>query len=194
MSDPTTIALVSNLVARHGGAAALARVLGGKMTARSVLRHANGERKPNAETLAKYVALAAQSVVVAAPIPVAESSASETPKPAPIVDAVKSDFDREAPTLDAVIELAASADEALAQVLSDPNASHRDRAISIHAYARALRDLATMRGELAPSEATIVRSPAWMRLLGIVTDAVRPFPDAARAIADALATLEKEPP
>ena len=178
MTVDETRELVARLVKRHGSAERVAALLKGAANARSVLRHAQGESKPSAKLVKKYVAIDAKA---------ARATPAAEPAPAPATVA----FDRSRPTLEAVVELASRADAALNRALTDPNASHRDRAAAVHACARALRDLAVLRGELEPTEASILRSAAWSRCVGVIVEVLRGYPEAARAVSVAIDALEE---
>jgi hypothetical protein len=70
----------------------------------------------------------------------------------------------------------------------DTPANHR---ASLHnARTAALGRLAKLDGEGVLNEAAIIRSETWQRIRRAMAEAVRPFPDAARAIAAALAGLD----
>lgn len=162
--EVSTVTIVRALIARLGSADAVAKLAGGGITARSVQRHADGTRVPTRKHAAKY----------------AEIYAAHRIKQGSIDGGAK--FDPSRPTLDVVIRAAAQAEELLAKAMSDPDASYRDKAGAIHALSRTLRDLATLRGELEPTETSILRMPAYCRLRDEILAVMKDFPDAAAAL------------
>jgi hypothetical protein len=63
----------------------------------------------------------------------------------------------------------------------------RDWAAIASARTRALEVLARVNGDLSPSdEDKIARSASWKRIQSAIAEALRPYPDAARALAEAL--------
>ncbi|WP_437567896.1 hypothetical protein [Sorangium sp. So ce542] len=77
------------------------------------------------------------------------------------------------------------------EAVEDEEASWRDRAALIVAAKGALELLGRFTGEIGPaSELIIVDSPKWKRIEAAISKALAPFPDAAAAVAKALADLE----
>ena len=71
----------------------------------------------------------------------------------------------------------------------DEHASVRDRAQLAAALQRALRDLAALRGDAQVSEAAVMRHPAFVRVLDVMRAALKAYPDAAAAVALAIANM-----
>ena len=163
--------IVQALIGGLGSAEAVAEQVAG-VTTRSVQRHAEGTRTPNATIANRYVALHSKRH---------EKVAEEPARPA---------FDASRPTLEAVTNAAVQAEEILTKAMRDPDASYRDKAGAIHALTRTLRDLAKLRGELEPTEASILRTPAWARLCDEVISALVEHPAAAKSVIAALQALE----
>lgn len=77
------------------------------------------------------------------------------------------------------------------EAVEDEEASWRDRASLIVAAKGALELLGRFTGEInSNTEVTIVDSPKWKRIEAAIAKALAPFPDAAAAVAKALADLE----
>lgn len=69
----------------------------------------------------------------------------------------------------------------------------RERVASLKAAAGLLRELAEYTGErFEIEERKVLRSPAWKRIQGAVTTALAPFPEAAKAVGEALLALDEE--
>lgn len=168
----TVRALISGL----GSAEAVVEAIGGGLTTRSVQRHAAGSCAPPAKLAAKYVALHARRHEKM----VDDDETTVTPAA----------FDMSRPTLEAVISAATEAAALYEKAKNDPDASYRDRTGALHALSRMLRDLASLRGELEPTEASILRTPAWARLRDATLAALSDYPDAAKALLGTWQTLE----
>lgn len=166
--------VVTSLIRAYGGADRVAAQLGGALSKRAVQYHADGERKPSATIEALYRELLVGREASAA------SGTRSTSK-----------FDSSRPTLDAVIDLVTMCEALVVKAEADPEASYRDRAGAIHALKSTLRDLAKLRGELEPSEASIVRSPAWLRVMAVVYETLNDFPDASKALKKSLEDLQR---
>lgn len=65
----------------------------------------------------------------------------------------------------------------------------KDRAL--RTALQSIRLLATMTGELGASESTVASSPFYRRVRTAVVDALRPHPEAAKAVIDALERVER---
>lgn len=61
----------------------------------------------------------------------------------------------------------------------------------LRAMVQPLRLLGTFTGEIGASESTVASSPFFRRVRAAVVDALRPHPDAARAVIDALERCER---
>ncbi|AKT38265.1 hypothetical protein [Chondromyces crocatus] len=74
---------------------------------------------------------------------------------------------------------------------TDEEISWRERAALIVAAKQVLELLGRLTGEIGPAaEATIVDSPRWKRIEGAIAGALAAYPEAAAAVAKALAELE----
>jgi hypothetical protein len=85
-------------------------------------------------------------------------------------------------------------DAALLAVEADPVASPSHRAQLFNAKVNALEKLARLRGEGEISEAAIVRSQAFRRIMAVVFEAMRDHPAAATALRTALSRLREVGP
>lgn len=165
--------IVQALISGLGSAEAVVEQIGGGVTTRTVQRHAEGTREPAASLARRYVALYEKRHAKAE----AEPAATMT-------------FDPGRPTLDAVLAAASEASALYEKAKTDPDASYRDRTGALHALSRMLRDLATLRGELEPTEASILRTPAWGRLRTLTLEVLRKHPDALKDLVAAWQALE----
>lgn len=95
-----------------------------------------------------------------------------------------------APTREQQEALVRDLDAMLVDALGDATASYRDRASVAAAKNAALRTLASMRGETQVTETQVLRSPSGQRVLGVLFAALRGYPEACAAAADALERLE----
>jgi hypothetical protein len=67
----------------------------------------------------------------------------------------------------------------------------RDKAVLLTAATTAIKLLGQLTGELGASEATVFSSPHWKKLQAELVDALRPYPDALRAVAARLERIER---
>jgi len=81
--------------------------------------------------------------------------------------------------------------EQLHKLNYDPTASPRERVAVSTALTSALRFFARLTGELDISKSQIVRSQHWLEIMRVLEDALRPFPEAAHAVARALEGLAR---
>jgi len=78
-------------------------------------------------------------------------------------------------------------------VNADDDASVADRLAVLRASVAPLKLLGQLTGELGASETTVATSPHYRRIRSAIVEALRPFPDATRAVAEALAHVERGP-
>jgi transcriptional regulator with XRE-family HTH domain len=100
--------------------------------------------------------------------------------PAPVQGAA-----RERPLLERYRDLAAHLEAQLATARADKSTATRDVAALGQALARTLAHIGRITGEHEITEAMVLKHPAFARALAVLREAVRPYPDAARAVAAA---------
>jgi hypothetical protein len=91
--------------------------------------------------------------------------------------------------LDRYRDLAAGLEAELDRARKDPGTATRDIAALGQALARTLAHIGRMTGEHEISEAMVLRHPAFARAIGVLREALRPFPDATRAAASAVSKM-----
>lgn len=187
MNEPIA-GVVERLVARHGSAAHVARIIGG-ISARAVLRHASGERAPSSEIATKYAELDASSSAVTPPPGAYVATVDTRDEETPVLTPPSTLRAAAGPTREHLEALLAKAELALEKTLDDDNAAPRDRSAAIMAVKNVLRDLARLRGELEITEPMVLRSRAGRHVLDVVLLALKPYPDALGAVAKELERL-----
>ncbi len=185
MSDDVA-KLTQSLATRLGGFAQVGRRLG--VTGRAVQNYAEGKRAPRPAVAAKIVALARQGGKDAPARPSTPPRPPDASKPRTAHPRVAAG----APSIEQQEALVRDLDELLVAALADPTAGYRDRASVANAKDRALRTLSDMRGERAITEPAILRSKAFGRIFGVITEALASHLAAATAVALALEALEGE--
>lgn len=78
----------------------------------------------------------------------------------------------------------------VADVQRDPDAGVAGKIAVLRAMTGSIRLLGTLTGELGASETSVARSPFYRRVRTALLEALRPFPDAARAVISALEQVE----
>jgi hypothetical protein len=86
----------------------------------------------------------------------------------------------------------ATLEKAMAELNADPTTPVKEKAQLATALTSATKLLAVLSGSLEITESTIIKSAAFARWLKIVTESLRPFPDAMRACLEACERFEKE--
>ncbi|MDX6479496.1 MAG: hypothetical protein QOG85_6 [Gaiellaceae bacterium] len=90
-----------------------------------------------------------------------------------------------------VDRLVDSLQELIDAVNSDDEAPIGAKVACLRAMTGPLRLLATLTGEAGANEATIASSPFYRRIRAAVVDALRPYPDAARAVIASIERVER---
>jgi hypothetical protein len=162
---------IDAFVRRHGPLES-ARRLG--VSARTCERWAAGTRQPRAEELARVLALIEPSTL--------------QEKNAPLVSEVAAPDD----ALSVVTTTVSTLRAELERLRTDQSASARERASVATSLTTATRLLARLSGSLELTEKMIIRAPATARVIKAIIEALRPFPGATEACAQALQKLDEE--
>lgn len=72
----------------------------------------------------------------------------------------------------------------------DTDSTYAERSSLVRTALAAIRLQANLSGELGASEVALTASPQWQRLLGELLEALKPYPDAARAVLARLESVE----
>ncbi len=96
---------------------------------------------------------------------------------------------REATAREVISELLRRVRKLMSDAENDPIATYRDRSALLTTAGTVAKLLGQLTGEFAVSEASIVASPQWRRVEVAIFEALKPFPDAAAAVLEALEEL-----
>lgn len=172
----------------------MARRLG--LTEGAVRSHAEGRADPRPKVKERYrevygVPLEAWSVpegaeVSSAPPPTPKAAPPTDPRPPPSAEPSKAPD-----ALTEVVELLAATKRQLMAAEKDANAPYESRATLIRAATQLCNQLARLTGSLEVTQATIVRSAAWSRILRAFEESFREHPEAAKALATFAERLEE---
>lgn len=90
-----------------------------------------------------------------------------------------------------VERLVDSLQEMIEDISRDAEASTGAKVACMRSMTGPLRLLATLTGEAGASDSNVASSPFYRRVRTVIVDALRPFPDATRAVISALERIER---